>query len=235
MPPSPKRRAEPEEPSGAQSVERALSLLELFTPRRSTLTIAEIASQLKIPKSSVHRLLAVLRRRGYARQLRLGGSYGLGPRTVALALAYRASHPLASAAVPHMESLRQKINETVGLYVRHNDTRVLIERLESSHAMQVMVTPGEPMPLAGAAGRILAMDNADARETEVAVTRGERVPNSCGIAAPIFDHEGQVVAAIDISGPVDRFHEDAIRRYSREVARTARAISATLGAPLKGG
>jgi DNA-binding IclR family transcriptional regulator len=133
-----------------------------------------------------------------------------------------------------MESLRRKLNETVGLYVRENDNRVLIERLESSHAMQVTMTPGEPMPLRGAAGRILVMDSAQAHEVDVVVTRGERVPNACGIAAPIFDHEGKVVAALDISGPTDRFPPKAIRRYRGEVSRTASAISAALGAPSKG-
>jgi hypothetical protein len=45
--------------------------------------------------------------------------------------------------------LRKAINETVGLYVRYSDNaRVLIERLESSHAMQGVMTPGVPMALA---------------------------------------------------------------------------------------
>jgi DNA-binding IclR family transcriptional regulator len=232
--PIPKRRAKPAAPSGAQSVEKALTLLELFTPSRTTLTVADVADALGIPKSSAHRLLSVLRKRGYTRQIRAGGSYGLGPRTVGLALAYRASEPLSTVAIPHMESLRQKINETVGLYVRENDNRVLIERLESSHAMQVTMTPGEPMPLRGAAGRILAMDSTQAREAGVVVSRGERVPNACGIAAPIFDNEEQLVAVLDISGPFDRFQPAAVRRYSREVSHTARAISAALGAPGKG-
>jgi IclR family transcriptional regulator, KDG regulon repressor len=235
MPPSLKRRAKAPTPSGAQSVEKALSLLELFTPKRTGLTVGDVAAELKIPKSSVHRLLTVLRQRGYTRQIRAGGPYGLGPRTVALALAYRASEPLSTVAIPHMENLRRKLNETVGLYVRQNGTRVLIERLESSHAMQVTMTPGEPMPLRGAAGRVLAMDGARALATDVVVTRGERVPNSCGIASPIFDHEGQLVAAVDISGPLDRFSPSAVRRYSREVSRTAAAISAALGAPPRRG
>ena len=215
---------------GAQSVVKVLNLLELFIQRSAELTVAEVAAAMKIPRPTAHRLLSVLFDRGYVRQARAGGPYALGPRIIALASAYNASQPISRIALPHMEALRKKLNETVGLYVRLNKTsRILLERVESSHPMQVVMMPGVPMPLTGAGGKALTRNPEDRRKNDVIVTREERVPNACGVAAPIFDHDGSIVASIDVSGPLDRFTRTSVLRYSREVSRTASAISRELG------
>jgi DNA-binding IclR family transcriptional regulator len=229
MKPSPGDRAK--HVAGAQSIERALTVLELFTPQRTEMTVAEVAKAAKLATSTAHRLLSALRERGYMRQ-QPSGAYSLGPRVTALAAAYAASQSVSRAALPHMYALRTRVNETVGLYVRSSDSRVLIERVESSHPMQVVMPRGVPMPLGvGAGGRVLASDDAAARSIGAIVTKEERVPNACGIAAAIFDHRGHVVAALDVSGPLDRFPAPAIARYKRDVIKTAAAISRDLGDP----
>src|ERR1700692_912979 len=76
---------------GAQSILKAMALLEQFTTDRVELTVADAAASLGIPRSSAHRLLAALCQRGLLRQDRPAGPYALGPRVVALAAAYRAS------------------------------------------------------------------------------------------------------------------------------------------------
>jgi len=214
---------------GAQSIVKAIMLLELFTTEHAEFTVAEAAASLAIPRSSAHRLLMVLSHRGLLRQDRPGGPYALGPRVVALAAAYRASQPLSGVALPHMKALLADVDQTINLYVRLNDTRVVIERLESSHPLQ-LIRRGDPLPLSrGAAGRILALDDAEARAAGVIVTRGDRVPGACGIAAAIFNHSGRVVAALDVAGPANRFDPRTTERCKRAVARTARLISRDLG------
>jgi DNA-binding IclR family transcriptional regulator len=217
--------------AGAQSITRTLTILELFTPQRTEMTVADVAKAAKLPKPTAHRLLAALRERGYMRQEASGGPYALGPRITALSAAYSASQSVSRAALPHMQALRARLNERVGLYVLFNEhSRVLIERLESSHPMQVVMPRGVPMPLGvGAGGKVLACDGATARRVGAIVTKEERIPNACGIAAPIFDHDGQVVAALDISGPLERFPAAAIVRYKRDVLKAAGAISRDLG------
>jgi DNA-binding IclR family transcriptional regulator len=217
--------------AGAQSVVKVLNLLELFVQGSPEMTVAEVSAALKMPKPTAHRLLSVLCERGYLRQGHAGGPYGLGPRVLALSSAYSASQPISRIALPHLEVLRKKLDETVGLYVRvNNNSRILIERLQSSHAMQIVMSRGVPMPLnVGAGGRVLASDPEQARRAGVIVTREERVPNACGIAAAVFDHEGLIVAAIDVAGPLERFTPAAVKRYSAEVSRTASAISKALG------
>ena len=66
---------------------------------------------------------------------------------------------------------------------------MLIERLESSHPLQ-LVRNGDPMrlDLGGAAARVLQLTDARARAADTIVSRGEQVPGTCAIAAPIFNH-----------------------------------------------
>ena len=108
---------------GAQSIVKAIMLLELFTTERAELSVAAAAAALAIPRSSAHRLLAVLSQRGLLRQDHPGGPYAVGPRVVALAAAYRASEPLAVVALPRMRELLAEIDQTINLYVRLNDAR----------------------------------------------------------------------------------------------------------------
>jgi IclR family KDG regulon transcriptional repressor len=217
------------------TIAKATMLLDLFSDNRTEMSLAELAGALQIPKPTVHRILAALKNRGYLRQDRAAGPYALGPRTLRLAAAYRASQPLSTIALPHMELLRKEVNQTVALYVRSGDhERTCIERLTSAHPMQVVMSIGESIPLGiGAGGRVLAEKAYSARDIAAVVTYGERVPNACGIAAPIVDDQLHVIAALDISGPLDRFPKSVISRFSKAVLRSANAISRGLGARLE--
>ena len=224
-------REEDGEGSGARSVIRALRVLELFTVEHVMLTVAAVSEALDIPRSTAHRLLTTLVGRGYLRQEIPGGPYALGARVLALAQAYEASEPLTRAALPAMYDLLAKTGESVALHIRQSaHTRMCLHRIESAHPMQIVIPIGQPMPLElGAAGRVLRLSADDARRGEAIVSRGERVPNACGIAAPIFDHRGTVVAALDISGPLDRFPPAATARHRKAVMAAARRVSQTLG------
>lgn len=57
----------------------------------------------------------------------------------------------------------------------------------------------------------------------------EEVPNVAGVAAPIFDHAGQVVAVLTVTGPVQRFHTEARAEVAPHVVAAARRISQQLG------
>ena len=46
-----------------------------------------------------------------------------------------------------------------------------------------------------------------------AVSRGEWILDASGVAAPVFDQNGEVIAAVTISGPAQRFTDEAIARY----------------------
>jgi IclR family transcriptional regulator, KDG regulon repressor len=62
-----------------------------------------------------------------------------------------------------------------------------------------------------------------------AVSNGEWVSDASGVAAPIFDQRGEIVAALTISGPTQRFNKDKVEKYIIEVTRVAGQISEELG------
>lgn len=62
-----------------------------------------------------------------------------------------------------------------------------------------------------------------------AYSNGEWVSDAAGVAAPIFDHKGDVIAAITISGPSNRFTPDAVKTHIINVLHFADLISRELG------
>ncbi len=51
------------------------------------------------------------------------------------------------------------------------------------------------------------------------------------IAASIYDHRRQVIAALGISGPATRITQEQVPHFAQIVMRVAAQLSADLGAP----
>lgn len=67
------------------------------------------------------------------------------------------------------------------------------------------------------------------REHGCAVSFGEWIVDAAGVAAPIFNHEAEVIAAVSISGPMQRFTQENVAKYCDEVKRVAAQISESMG------
>jgi IclR family transcriptional regulator, KDG regulon repressor len=67
------------------------------------------------------------------------------------------------------------------------------------------------------------------REQGYAIVIDELDAGAHSVAAPIRDYRGQVVAAISIAGPSDRFTEECIPRYVQLALEAAGQISQALG------
>jgi DNA-binding IclR family transcriptional regulator len=65
----------------------------------------------------------------------------------------------------------------------------------------------------------------------VGVSLGERVPDAVAISAPVFDSDGQVVAALTISGIASRYRRERLVADALAVREVAEAISVDLGYP----
>ncbi len=62
-----------------------------------------------------------------------------------------------------------------------------------------------------------------------AVSYGEWILEASGVAAPVYNQDGEVAAALTISGPTQRFTEENTEKYSRMVTRVAHEISREMG------
>ena len=69
-------------------------------------------------------------------------------------------------------------------------------------------------------------------ERGYAVNFGETSPEEVGIAAPVRDHRGEVVAAVVLAAPFYRIDESAVPELGAACARAAAQISTRMGAPL---
>lgn len=67
------------------------------------------------------------------------------------------------------------------------------------------------------------------RKQGYAFSDGEWVEDAAGIAAPIFDMKGDVLAALTVSGPSFRFTKEKIRFFKNNVLKAAEHISRDLG------
>jgi IclR family transcriptional regulator, KDG regulon repressor len=76
---------------------------------------------------------------------------------------------------------------------------------------------------------ILRQELEKIRRQGYAYSSGEWEAEAAGVAAPIFDQNGDITAALTISGPVQRFTSDVVVRYIDEVTRVAAQISKDMG------
>lgn len=180
-----------------------------------------------LPRATAHRLAVALEAHGLVRRDD-EGRFALGLRLVALGRAAGDGLPIAEAATPALERLRDDTGESAQLYVRDGDRRVCVLSLESPHGLRTIVPVGAVLPLGiGSAGRILAGDDAGRRGWVESVE--EREPGVASVSAPVRATGGEVVAAVGVSGPVNRTTRQPGRRYGDAVAAAARAVERALG------
>jgi len=67
------------------------------------------------------------------------------------------------------------------------------------------------------------------RDQGYATSHGERFEDVIGVAAPVFDSTGKVVAAINVAGPSQRFTDQSVAKYLPELVNSANQLSRLLG------
>jgi IclR family transcriptional regulator, KDG regulon repressor len=75
----------------------------------------------------------------------------------------------------------------------------------------------------------LAERLAHVRRDGVVVEQEEWLEGAAGVAAPVFDQNGQLRAAVSLVPPIERFSDAEVRDYVAAVKRTAASLSAELG------
>lgn len=143
-------------PYSIEVLRRAFDVLAVFTHAKPSLSLVEIVSAVKLPKTTVFRVLSSLVEGGYCEFDTHTGKYGLGFELLRLADIRRRQGNMHEIAMPVMREIRDAVNETVILSVRAGDSRVHIDFVEGLHTMRRMADLGVPAPLyAGAASKVL--------------------------------------------------------------------------------
>jgi IclR family acetate operon transcriptional repressor len=246
------------EQGGVQSVERVIDLLELLADAPAEVPLAGLVTASGLPPSTVHRLMATLVGRGYARRLP-SRAYVLGPRLIHLG--ERSSSTLGALARPHLTRLVDDIGETANLALLDGDRVVYAAQVPSRHSMRMFTEVGRRVRLhCTGVGKVLlaCRPPAEARalllgaglpartertvtdleelmrqlaqiaEQGYAVDDGEQEGGVRCVAVPV--PAGAVEAALSVSGPEGRLPLDDLPR----LVPVLRAAAAALAAELSG-
>lgn len=130
--------------SMVQSVERALSLLDLIADRpEAGLTLTELAAMMDLDKSSVFRILATLSHHGLVRQEDDRKTYRLGYGIFTLAGALREQVKLTELASPYLRRLAAMTKENAHLAVRSGLKAVFIDRERAAKTISANTDIGD--------------------------------------------------------------------------------------------
>ncbi len=108
--------------------------------------------------------------------------------------------------------------------------KALLAFAPSSLIDQVLAKPLERMTSKTITNRKqLLRELESVRARGYAVSHSERFEDALGLAAPIFDSSGQVVAALNVAGPTTRFTDAEVDKYAPTIMHLANQVSQTLG------
>ena len=221
---------------GVAAVHRALSILDAFTETDQKLGLAELAKRTGLYKSTLLRLAKSLEKFGYLIRSD-DGSYRLGSKVLFLGSLYQRNFRTSEFVPQVLRQIVEELHEGASFYVRDEEQRVCLHRIDAHRAVRDSVHEGDRLPLTvGAAGHVILAFNGrsgerydEIRKNMYAASYGERDPETAAIACPVFGLDQKFVGALSISGPRYRIEELGVKRVLPVLFKHAHALTRTLG------
>lgn len=229
--------------SGIGVLDKAVDVLH--TVAESPCALAELCERTGLPRATAHRLAAGLEtHRLLARDA--DGRWRLGPALTELA--GQVNDPLLTAGAVILPRLREITGESVQLYRREGTARICIAALEPPAGLRDTVPVGTRLPMTAGSGAKVLLAYADpatqqtvlpdamftertlaeVRRRGWAQSAAEREPGVASVSAPVRDGKGAVVAAISVSGPIDRMGRRPGARWAADLLAAADTLASRL-------
>lgn len=229
-----------EHSSGIGVLDKAVTVLRAVAG--NPLGLADLCERTGLPRATAHRLAVGLEGHGLLTR-DAGGRWNTGPLLIRLAAA--APDPLVAVAAQVLPELRDLTGESVQLYRAEGTSRVCIAVAEPRSGLRDTVPLGSVLPMnAGSAAKVLsawAAPRGDAgrpafsdralaevRRRGWAESIAEREVGVASVSAPVRDPDGAVVAAVSVSGPVDRIGKRPGRLWAADLIAAAGRLTAAL-------
>jgi IclR family transcriptional regulator, acetate operon repressor len=241
--------------TGTQAIDRAAELLSRVVLADEPPGFGDLVHDTGLAKSTASRLLQALERHRLVHRDD-SGAYAAGPLFALYASRREPYDELIRLAQPTLEQLGLATGETVNLAVARGNTVVQIAQVDATFLLGTTnwVDVDVP-PHCSALGKVffaagvlpLPTEPLERRTrhtvTSIAAFRrqlerfraqgysealGELEIGLDAVAAPLFDHNGGVVAAIGVSGPSDRVHHQ-LPQLGSLLTSKAEALSGVLG------
>jgi DNA-binding IclR family transcriptional regulator len=220
-------------------LDKAVAILEATVEGAS---LAELVERSGLPRATAHRLAQALEvHRLLIRDAQ--GRWRPGPRLAEFANA--APDVLLTAAAPVLAGLRDQTGESAQLYLRRADERLCVAAAERASGLRDTVPVGAALPISAGSGaqvllaweppeavvtllprcRFTARTLAEVRRRGWASSVAEREPGVASVSAPVRDRGGRVIAAVGISGPIERLGRRPGDRHAIAVVRAGHRLS----------
>ncbi len=230
--------------SGVGVLDKTVSVLNALESGPASLAALVQATGLARP--TAHRIAVALERhRMLSRDAQ--GRFVLGPRLAELAAAAGEDRLLA-VAQPVLTQLRDLTGESAQLYRRQADARICVAAAERASGLRDTVPVGAALPMtAGSAAQVLlawdepermhrglrgarfsATTLAQVRRRGWAASVAEREPGVASVSAPVRSLAGKIIAAVSVSGPIERLTRSPGRLHAAAVVGAGDKISEML-------
>jgi DNA-binding IclR family transcriptional regulator len=230
--------------SGVGVLDKAVLVLNALEAGPASL--AQLVSTTGLARPTAHRLAVALEHHRFVHR-DTQGRFILGPRLSELATAAGEDRLLA-VAQPILTQLRDLTGESAQLYRRQGDVRVCVAAAERMSGLRDTVPVGSALPMTAGSGAqiLLAWEEPDrlhrslrtakfTAATLAAVRRrgwaqsiAERETGVASVSAPIRGSGGRVIAAVSVSGPIERLSRSPGRMHAGPVAAAAEKISESM-------
>ena len=222
------------QPSGVGVLDKSVAVIEAV--RTGSRSLADLTQTTGLSRATAHRLAVALEVHRLLRRDR-AGRWLLGPRLSELA-AGSPPDVLLERAGPVLARLRDGTGESAQLYRRSGENRVCLAAAERRTGLRDTVPVGAVLPMtAGSAAQVLlawAPDDAlpahaafsprslaEVRRRGWAASVGEREAGVASVSAPVRGPDGAVVAAVSVSGPIERLTRSPGRLHAAAVVAAA--------------
>ena len=242
-------------------VHNVIDVLRCFSAEHPLVGVTEIADQVGLHKSSVSRLLSTLETEGWVEQDATTRKYQLGLGLIAVAGPLLANLNVRKVAYPYLRELAEATQETTVLVIWEESAAVTVEQIASertikhtsplgsrydstgSASVQIFLADMEPSGVQklldqevtrlqqGWTHAQLTQRLEQVRQQGYAINLRETYEDEVGIAAPVYDHRNQVVAAVLIAAPAYRIDETRTTQLIDQCVETAAKISTRMGNP----
>ncbi|GAX89039.1 IclR family transcriptional regulator [Effusibacillus lacus] len=132
---------------GVKSVERALQILERVSLAKNGIGVTELAKELNMYKSTIHRVLATLTHLGYIEQDPETERYKLGYKLLEVSSRLLNNLDIRREAMPYLQELTDLTNEVVHLVVLNKGQVVYIEKVEGTETIRMHSRVGNRAPV----------------------------------------------------------------------------------------
>ena len=176
------------------ALEKAFLVLEVVASPHAPHRLADIATRVGLPKSTVHRILQILSSDGYVAAV-ADGSYAVGPNGLALAGKMLASSDLRAIAEPILEQLQRSTGTTVHFATRSGHMAVYAAKFDGGQPYRMASRVGVAIPLhCTSIGKAIlaALPMADARRILESTPLVSRTANTRTTLAALFEDLDEV-------------------------------------------